>query len=494
MTLAPWILLAAFAGARNVVVLLADDAGLELAAYGNSAVLTPELDALAKRSTVFDRAYTTVSSCAPSRASILTGLPSHQHGAYGVPTPPAHEGVVSISNLLQKHGVLTTLFGKYGLEPDFTSNSFRVFDFDWGLQPNSPRCCGSSKACRVGVSSYFYSRNITQIKGCARDFFSDVNALGTPFFMLVGFGDPHRAGQGADWGENWGNDGSMPDWTPWVPSPEHVVVPNFLHDSETVRAELTKQYTILNRMDQGIGLVLAELKAAGLADDTLIVYTSDNGPPFTGAKANAFEAGMHMPLIVYDPLLSTQVPHFKGPVTSLDLFPTILDYFGIAFEPYRLNGIDVQLTGKSLLPLLKPASAAVEHHEFLFASHQAHEPTSYYPVRTVWHEGAQTGLFKLNFNIVHKADFPTPDDVYFSPSHQELLLNTSLWHRELESEYFQRPRLELYNVTADPLELSNLADSTDATIIELRQILIEALKEWQVATNDPWYERWERRS
>src|SRR5437867_592852 len=92
-------------GKRNVVLVIADDMGLDLACYGNNKIRVPNLNAFAKKGVVFSRAYATVSSCSPSRASIYTGLYSHQNGQYGLQHRPhsqhTHDFVQSLPNLLR---------------------------------------------------------------------------------------------------------------------------------------------------------------------------------------------------------------------------------------------------------------------------------------------------------------------------------------------------------------------------------------------------------
>ena len=107
---------------RNALFLLVDDGGFNLGAFGDHAISTPNIDALAARSTAFDAAFTSVSSCSPSRSAILTGLPTHQNGMYGLHQYPAQfeswNDVQSLPNLLNKHGYKTGVIGKYHIGPN----------------------------------------------------------------------------------------------------------------------------------------------------------------------------------------------------------------------------------------------------------------------------------------------------------------------------------------------------------------------------------------
>src|SRR5690606_16703805 len=107
--------------------------------------------------------------------------------------------------------------------------------------------------------------------------------------------------------------------------PEEVVVPPFLPDLPEVRAELAEYYQSIARLDRGIGRLLEHLDAAGVLDDTVIFYLSDNGAAFPLAKTTLYEPGMALPLIVADPRRPTGGSTTSALVTWADLAPTVLD-------------------------------------------------------------------------------------------------------------------------------------------------------------------------
>eukprot|EP00117_Sycon_ciliatum_P002004 scpid99725/ scgid4407/ N-sulphoglucosamine sulphohydrolase; Sulfoglucosamine sulfamidase; Sulphamidase len=124
---------------KNVLFILADDGGFEMGSYGNNVSKTPHLDALAARSTRFTRAFTSVSSCSPSRASLLTGLPQHQNGMYGLHHTVHHfncfDQVRSLPLLLDQHGVRTGIIGKKHVGPEavFPFNYSRTEEDGWSV-------------------------------------------------------------------------------------------------------------------------------------------------------------------------------------------------------------------------------------------------------------------------------------------------------------------------------------------------------------------------
>nr|XP_003464840.2 N-sulphoglucosamine sulphohydrolase isoform X2 [Cavia porcellus] len=277
---------------RNALLILADDGGFESGVYNNSAIATPHLDALARRSLVFRNAFTSVSSCSPSRASLLTGLPQHQNGMYGLHQDVHHfnsfDKVRSLPLLLSQAGVRTGIIGKKHVGPE------AVYPFNFAYTEEN------GSVLQVG-------RNITRIKLLVRKFLQTQDSR--PFFLYVAFHDPHRCGhsqpQYGAFCEKFGNGesgmGRIPDWTPQTYNPQDVVVPYFVPDTPAARADLAAQYTTIGRMDQGIGLVLQELRGAGVLNDTLVIFTSDNGIPFPSGRTNLYWPGTAEPLLVSSP-------------------------------------------------------------------------------------------------------------------------------------------------------------------------------------------------
>ncbi|KAE8575929.1 hypothetical protein XENTR_v10003988 [Xenopus tropicalis] len=150
-------------------------------------------------------------------------------------------------------------------------------------------------------------RNITRIKLLVRKFLQSQDQR--PFLLYVAFHDPHRCGhsqpQYGAFCEKFGNGdpdmGIMPDWSPQYYTPEQVQVPYFIQDTPSARKDIAAQYTTIGRMDQGIGLVLSELYNAGHENDTLVIFSSDNGIPFPNGRTNLYWSGRAEPLLVSSP-------------------------------------------------------------------------------------------------------------------------------------------------------------------------------------------------
>ncbi|KAG4080106.1 hypothetical protein HA402_008177 [Bradysia odoriphaga] len=467
--------------AGNVLLLLADDGGFEMGAYRNRICQTPNLDSLAKNSLIFNNAFTSVSSCSPSRASLLTGQPSHQNGMYGLHQGEHHfnafDKVQSIPNILRKHNVRTGLIGKKHVGPA------DVFKFDF------ERTEEEYPINQIG-------RNITNIKLLVREFLETQNNS-QPFFLMVSFHDPHRCGhvtpQYGSFCERWGsgeeNMGLIPDWHPIYYQWDEIDLPYYVPDTEPARRDVAAQYTTISRLDQGVGLVLKELTAAGHQDDTLVIYTSDNGPPLPSGRTNLYDPGMREPMFISSPSHKKRRNQVTYAMTSLlDIVPTMLDWYNvstIATNDIDTNSINSKnqpvLTGKSLLPLLE-TEPPENPDAAVYASQSYHEITMNYPMRAI-----RTKRYKLIHNINYRAPFPIDQDFYVSPTFQDILNRTMAnqplpWYKNLK-KYYNRDEWELYDLKMDVGELSNLANKQ--SMKQVRDDLADRLGKWLVATNDP---------
>ncbi|CAH2106849.1 unnamed protein product [Euphydryas editha] len=461
---------------RNVLILLADDGGFELGVYRNKICQTPNIDALARRSLIFNNAFSSVSSCSPSRAALLTGTPSHQNGMYGLHHGVHHfnsfDNVTSLPNLLREHGIYTGIIGKKHVGPQ----SVYKFDFEQTEENNHINQVG---------------RNITHMKLLARKFLDEANKQNKPFFLYVGFHDPHRCGHSEpQWGpfcERFGSGepgaGLIPDWKPWYYQWDEVQLPYHVQDTEAARRDIAAQYTTMSRLDQGVALMLQELEAAGHKDDTLVMYTSDNGIPFPSGRTNFYDAGLREPLLISSPEPTARKNEVSGAMVSLlDIMPTVLDWFGIKKEQEISNNIWGDDQPKSLLPILEKEPPHSDQ-EAVFASQTHHEITMYYPMRAV-----RTRRYKLIHNLNYGMPFPIDQDLYVSPTFQDILNRTRSkqplpWYKTLK-QYYYRPQWELYDLKMDPEEINNLHGKPSLEQVE--STLRERLLEWQRSTRDPW--------
>ena len=234
--------------------------------------------------------------------------------------------------------------------------------------------------------------------------------------------------------------------------------------------------------------MLDNLAKHGLADDTLVIVTSDNGPPFINAKTTLYDSGCNLPFFVRDPRLVRQgVKDIVNPnmVSFIDILPTMLDFAGLPLD-LRTKDLSPPRLGKSFLPVLHRTDVVPEaewpHH--IFGSHTFHERPNYYPTRVI-----RTRRYKYHRNIAWRLDFPFAGDLYCSLSF-EGMRNASepvfLGKRPLTEYIFRQPE-HLYDLEKDPLEVTDVAKNPEYA--EVLKSLRTRLETWQRDTEDIWYLR-----
>jgi N-sulfoglucosamine sulfohydrolase len=250
--------------------------------------------------------------------------------------------------------------------------------------------------------------------------------------------------------------------------PKALTLPAHIPDQPEARADLADYYGSVARLDFGVGAVLDVLKQTKHDADTLVIFLSDNGIPFPGAKTTLYDAGVHLPLVIRTPEGKAAVN--DAMVSWTDIAPTVLDWAGV--KP------PAAMLGKSLLPLLGHEDA--KDRDVIYGSHQFHEVTMYYPMRMV-----RTRTHKLIVNLAHELPVPSASDLYNSDTWQGILRRNDTMVGKRPREAFEhRPREELFDVAKDPDELKNVAG--EAAYADVLKDLRAKLKAWQVATRDPW--------
>jgi len=423
----------------NIVLIVSDDHGLEtLGCYGNPVIKTPNLDAIAAEGVRFTNAFCTTASCSASRSVILSGMYNHANGQYGHQHSYHHfisfPNVNSLPVLLTEAGYRTGRIGKYHVAPE------EVYKFDVSLRGNSR----------------------SPVHFCTSD--------------------PHRGGGTANElpgrPDRFGNrpNGGYPGVNEVKYDPKDVIVPPFLPDLPECRAELAQYYQSVSRVDQGVGKLIHILKQTGKYDNTVVIYISDNGVAFPGAKTTLYEPGMNLPCIVRDPRQKNRGITCDALVNFADLAPTILDYAGALPGPGSLQG-------RSFKPVLNQ-----EHPkgwDETYASHTFHEITMYYPMRVV-----RQRKYKLIWNIAHGLDYPFASDLWASATWQATIrAGNKYYGKRTVDAYLHRPKFELYDLENDPYEVKNLAE--DPGHREILADLKSKLRTFQKRTKDPWIVKWE---
>jgi N-sulfoglucosamine sulfohydrolase len=271
---------------------------------------------------------------------------------------------------------------------------------------------------------------------------------------------------------------------------------------------LAQYYQSCSRIDQGLGRLIEILQQAGLYDKTLIVYTSDNGMAFSGAKTTVYEPGLKMPFVVRNPYEPCRGVVSDALISHIDITPSLLDFAG-GLDPqtngpkqwinpneyWRQRGEALRENrsggrqfrsyhGKSWIPILGDPRG--EHWDTVFASHTFHEIQMYYPMRVV-----RDRQYKLIWNIAHPLPYPFASDLWVASSWRAQYQQgpAALYGPRTVGRYIQRPQFELFDIQQDPDEAVNLAtDPEYAAVLKKYQ---QKLKAFQQETDDPWIMKWE---
>jgi N-sulfoglucosamine sulfohydrolase len=274
----------------NILWLVSEDNTANfVGAYGYPLARTPALDRLAAKGIVFDLAHSPAPVCAPTRHSIITGVYATTHGAQHMRSTPAlPPGVKFFPEFLRAAGYFCTNNAK----TDY--NTSTPFAHVWNEN---------------GRNAHWRHR-----------------APGQPFFAVFNHEHSHESKQHTR--------------VPLVTDPAKVKVPAYLPDTPTVRADLAQYYDNVSRADAAIGEILKQLRDDGLADDTIILYYSDNGGTLPRSKRFLYDNGTHVAMVAHFPekfrALAPAAPgtHSKELVNFVDLAPTVLSLAGVAAPAY----------------------------------------------------------------------------------------------------------------------------------------------------------------
>jgi len=416
----------------NLILITADDLGWKgLSSYGNEKLSTPNIDRLAQEGVRFSHAFVAASSCSPSRASLITGQYPHTHGVTGLThihpmksLSPFHQ---TLPKLLRQSGFNTALQGKWHVSP-FLPTSWYGYD---------ERLSGI-------MAKDFWFHDATK----AIDFVT--RNRNNRFYLELNFMQNHRDA-----------DGEFHFDSDFPVDPDEVRVPAYwtLPDWPEIREDVARYFSQTMKMDQIVGELLRTLDDLQLAENTMVIFVSDNGPPYPGNKMTLYDRGTGTPLLVRWPRRLPAGRVLDRLVSSIDIMPTMLEAAGITPPD------DVQ--GRSLLGMMQ-SRAAWADDEAIFSemTHHVH----YLPTRAV-----RTRRWKYIKNYSDIA-------VGLDQNHHD-----DWAHRlcELPNQPWKRPRVEeeLYDLAVDPDEQVNLAADPEQArqLQEMRALL----RRHMVETQDP---------
>jgi N-sulfoglucosamine sulfohydrolase len=430
----------------NILLIIADDLGWEdCRPYGNTRIMTPQLERLAREGMRFENMILTCSSCSPSRASLITSRFPHSTRAEQLHWPLPKTQVTFVEQLRQA-GYWTAAAGKWHLGTPVRDRFDVIHDAGTaGFQLPTEKVDKSKTKTVVAPNPSGAEAWVSTLKERPKD---------KPFFLWLAALDPHR-----DYAEK---------VIPVPHRPEDVTVPPYLPDNAQTRRDLALYYDEISRLDDNVGKVLDEIAAQGLADNTVVIFMTDNGRPFPRCKTTLYDSGIKSPLIIRWPGKVRTAGVCQSLLSSVDIAPTILEIAGV-MPP-------VQFQGTSFLKVLTQPETRIR--EAAFSEHNWHD----FEARG---RSVRTERFKYIRNEYPDLPNTPPADAVRSLTFQSMRkLRDEGKLKGIQTTCFTKPlpEEELYDIQADPHELKNLAADPKfaAELAELRG----ALEAWKKQTRD----------
>jgi len=445
----------------NILLLMAEDMSPRVGAFGDAVAVTPNLDRLASEGVRFSNVFTAAGVCAPSRAAQITGMhPASigaQHmrtstrpaGGYKAVPPPV---VKAYPELLRTAGYFT-----------FTDHKLD-YQFSWHNAGTGPHTIWD----REDSKELWAERNPDQ-----------------PFFGLINFLQTHESGVFPSLATRQLSGRFLqlqrfrakhldnPDDNEFV-TPKQVEVPPYYPDVPTVRADIARHYNNIALMDRQVSALLNRLEREGLADNTIVIWTTDHGDGLPRAKRELFDSGIKVPMIIrwperYRPAHLEPGQVDESMISFVDLAPTILALAGVTAPTY--------LPGQNFLDPSLPS------RQYVFASRDRMDSVL----------DRQRAARDQRYKYIRSWQ-PDQPGGHRLPFRDNLSMTQTLWQMfedgELNSKqrrWFEPPGEEqLYDTHNDPFELNNLAASpTDRQTLERMRA---ALAAWQQKNQD-WSEQ-----
>ena len=400
----------------NILLVIVHDLGTHLGCYGHRSVDSPNLDRMAAQGVRFGNNFATATFCSPSRGAIFTGKHPHVNGLMGLVNLDwdLAEGQATLAQVLGAAGYETRLFG---MQHETQDPARLGFHHTWDRSD--------------GIMS-------AQVTPAVCDFLRGRKPDDGPFYARVGFFEVHRPyhiyePKGAD----------------------ALDVPPFLEDTPGCREDLARFHECIRIMDAAVGELLTALDGSAVADNTLVVFTTDHGPAFPRAKGTLYDPGIRTTLLMRGPDEFSGGRTHRELMSNVDLFPTLAELCGTETP----DG----LTGRSFLPLLR--GGKYEPNRTIFSGANTVAANTKRCIRTE--------RYKYIRNYDEGPLLQLPVDI-----------ETSLTRRDMGNDHLApRPPVEMYDLEKDQNEMHNLAG--DAAHAEVEQQLATDLAAFQEASDDP---------
>ena len=426
----------------NILFILAEDIGPQLGCYGTPLVSTPHLDRLAARGVRYTHAFTTAPVCSASRSAIMTGMyqttiGAHNHRTWQWNKQPLPAGVRTISDYFRDAGYYTA-------------------NLSAGGGKAAKRAAGGlTGSAGAGKTDFNF---LTPTPPCDGHDWAD-RKPGQPFFAQITINESHK-------GPGWTFARSNAAPIPHVDASQ-VKLPPYYPDHPAAREEYANYLDAIALMDSYVGEVLARLEKDGLAPNTLVVFIGDNGQCLFRSKQFLYDGGIHVPLLIVWPDRRRAGTVDAQMVSSIDVSAAMLGFTGV-----KPNAV---MQGRDFLA---PGATPRRH---IFAARDRMDATTdrMRAVRTPQWKYIRNyfpGIPYMQHNAYKETQYPTWNLVKQLAKDGKLTPEATLFAAE------RKPVEELFDLSADPHEVKNLAldPAHTTTLRELRGLV----DRWVVESKD----------
>lgn len=415
----------------NIVLIIADDCRhYDLGCYGSPDAITPNIDRIAAEGVRFERFFQATAMSSATRHCLLTGLYPVRSGAYPNHTR-INDGVGTLPEYLKNAGYRVALQGKRHIAP------LEAFPFEYLSEDEKGE------------------RSVRPEK--IEPFLANVAETGEPFFLYVGSTEPH---------DPW----NLGDQSLW--DPKNLTLPDNLVDTPETRKQFRNYLAEINVLDNQVGAVDALLHKYGLDENTVFIFTSEQGYSFPFAKWTCYDEGLQTGFLIRWPGVVKPGTTTDAMCEYVDVTPTLVDIAG--------GKIPGKLDGRSFLPVIEGKTDKFKKEVYgIQTSRGIHAGPEYYAIRSVRDE-----RFAYIMNLTPEATFKcmstNPKKQWWN-SWKEKAASDEFARRQVK-RYQKRPAEELYDIVKDPFQTRNLAD--DPAYAKEKAALRTKLLEWMRQQGD----------
>ena len=415
----------------NILLFISDDCTFrDLGCYGGTNIKTPNIDKFAAEGMQFTRCFQAASMCSPTRTNLYTGIYPVKSGGYPQNTF-VKEGTKSIVQYLALAGYTTAILGKTHVSPK------EAFPFNYLGDP--------------GDDLDFPKMD---------QFLSETAQSKRPFCLFVCSHQPHAPFTKGD---------------PSKINPDKIQLPPYFVDTKETRSEFSKYLAEIEYMDGEFGTCLEILKKHGYSENTLVVFTSEQGNQFPFAKWTCYGNGLQTAFLARWPERIKTGTISNAMIEYVDVVPTFIETAGLK--------VPATIDGKSFLPVLTGKKNS--HKKYVYAVQTTRgiiQGSDNYGMRTIRSE-----RFRYILNLNPEATFQNivtnsvASGGKFYKSWIDKAATDSL-AKQLVFKFAHRPAEELYDVVNDPLEMNNIAN--DSRLASVKKDLKERLVKWMEQQGD----------